>query len=297
MVRSRAVQERRFALLLLVPALVCTGLCIFVPIVRSVVMSFFDGRLDAASEGLRWTGAANYLAVLKGGTLLRSLAVTVLFAAVVTSAMFVLGLTLAMLLNLKLRGQRVLRSLALLPWVTPTVIAALLWSWIFQPQYGLANYLLMSAGLIARPIAWTSDINLALPSVMVAALWRDLPFMFLMLLAGLQSIPAEMYEAAKMDGAGPVVSFFRITLPFLRNVVRTTVLLAIINNFKQFPLFWTLTGGGPMDRTTTLAVLTYKEAFVNLDFGTAAAVSSVWLVLLVGVTLVYTRVFRASERE
>jgi multiple sugar transport system permease protein len=121
--------------------------------------------------------------------------------------------------------------------------------------------------------------------------------MFLMLLAGLQSIPAELYEAAVIDGAGPAVSFFRITLPSLKNVIRTTVLLAVINNFKQFPLFWTLTGGGPADKTTTLAVLTYKEAFVNLDFGTAAAVSTVWLALLVCVTLVYTRVFGASERE
>jgi multiple sugar transport system permease protein len=155
----------------------------------------------------------------------------------------------------------------------------------------------MKVGFIDRPIAWLSDMDWALPSVMLAALWRELPFMFLMMLAGLQAIPAEMYEAATIDGAGKVTAFFRITLPFLRNVIRTTVLLAVINNFKQFPLFWALTGGGPVDRTTTLSVLTYKEAFVNLDFGTAAAVSSLWLVLLVGVTLVYTRAFGAAERE
>ena len=297
MATSRAAQERAFALTLLLPAVLCTGACIFIPLVRSVLLSFFDGRLENLSAGARWTGLGNYAAVLKGGTILRSLSVTVVFSLSVTAAMLVVGFALAMLLNVKMRGQRALRSLALLPWVTPTVIAALLWSWIFQPQYGLANYLLMASGLIDRPIAWTSDMNLALPSVMLAALWRELPFMFLMLLAGLQSIPAEMYEAARIDGAGPVASFAHITVPFLRNVMRTTVLLAVINNFKQFPLFWTLTGGGPVDRTTTLAVLTYKEAFVNLDFGTAAAVSSIWLVLLVGVTLVYTRAFGAAERE
>lgn len=297
MTKSRAVQERNFGLWLLLPAVLLTGACIFIPIVRSVALSFFDGRLETMSQGQSWKGIENYQAIFKGGTILRSLTVTVVFAAAVTAAMFVVGLGLAMLLNTKIRGQRILRSLALLPWVTPTVISALLWSWIFQAQYGLANYLLLKFGILQRPIAWTSDIHWALPSVMIAAFWRDLPFMFLMMLAGLQSIPAEMYEAATIDGAGTVTSFFHITIPFLRNVIRTTVLLAIINNFKQFPLFWTMTGGGPVDRTTTLAVLTYKEAFVNLDFGTAAAVSSLWLVLLVGVTLAYTRIFGVSERE
>lgn len=297
MIRSRAVQERNFAYLLLLPAVLCLGACIFIPIVRSVLLSFFDGRLDSAGSGLSWTGLGNYRSVMKGGALGRSLAVTGAFAAAVTGAMFVVGLALSLLLNAKVPGKRALRSLALLPWVTPTVITALLWAWIFQPQYGLANYLLMKVGLFSRPIAWAADMNWALPVVMVAALWRELPFMFLMLLAGLQAIPADIYEAAKIDGAGPLVIFLRITLPSLRNVIRTTVLLAAINNFKQFPLFWTLTGGGPADKTTTLAVLTYKEAFVNLDFGTAAAVSSVWLALLVGLTLAYTRVFGAAERE
>ena len=297
MARSRALQERDFALLLLLPAVLCTGACIFIPIVRSVFISFFDGRLETMAAGPRWTGLENYRAVFKGGVVLRALTITVAFSSVVTAGMFIVGLALAILLNAKIRGQRALRSLALLPWVTPTVITALLWSWIFQAQYGLANYILMKVGFIDRPIAWLSDMNWALPSVMLAALWRELPFMFLMLLAGLQAIPAEMYEAATMDGAGKATSFFKITLPFLRNVIRTTVLLAVINNFKQFPLFWALTGGGPVDRTTTLSVLTYKEAFVSLDFGTAAAVSALWLVLLVGVTFAYTRAFGVAERE
>lgn len=297
MTRSRSARDRVFAVSLLVPALLCTGACIFIPILRSVSLSFFDGSLESLSQGRRWLGFENFAAVAKGGVLARSLGITALFGASVTALMFLFGMALALLLNMDIRGKRALRSLALLPWVTPTVISALLWSWIFQPQYGLANYLLMAVGAIAKPIAWTADMTWALPSVMAAALWRDLPFMFLMLLAGLQAIPKELYEAATIDGAGKVVSFFKITLPFLRNVIRTTVLLAVINNFKQFPLFWTMTGGGPVDRTTTLAVLTYKEAFVNLDFGTAAAVSTVWLALLVGLSLAYTRLFGAAERE
>jgi multiple sugar transport system permease protein len=275
----------------------CTGTGIFVPIVRSVGLSLFNVRLAAGGTTTSWAGLGNFAAVIRNGSLVRALRVTVIFAGSVVVGMFVVGLALALLLNVRIKGQRVLRSLALLPWVTPTIITALLWSWIFQPQYGLANYLLSSLGLISRPIAWTADLTWALPAVMIAALWRDLPFMFLMLLAGLQAIPTEMYEAARIDGAGPVVSFTRITLPFLRNVIKTTVLLAIINNFKQFPLFWTMTGGGPVDRTTTLAVLTYKEAFVDLSFGRAAAVSTAWLGLLVVFSLAYTRLFRGMERE
>ncbi len=132
---------------------------------------------------------------------------------------------------------------------------------------------------------------------MVAAVWKQLPFMFLMILAGLQGIPQELHEAARIDGAGPVQDFLAVTLPSLRNVLRTTILMTVIANFKQFPLFQIMTNGGPMNRTTNLAILSYRHAFGNLDFGSGAAVATVWLVVLVAFSLVYGRIFPGSERE
>jgi multiple sugar transport system permease protein len=132
---------------------------------------------------------------------------------------------------------------------------------------------------------------------MVATVWKNLPLMIIMLLAGLQSIPLEMYEAAKIDGARGHQIFFHITLPFLRNVIKTLVLMSIIMNFKQFPLFWIMTGGGPINATTSLAILSYKNAFVNLNFGKGAAVAAIWLLILMLTYFIFDKVFKVNEVE
>jgi len=296
-------RHKLFYLLLLIPAFAIVGTCILLPLVKSILMSFQEYRMVGPVETRgKWAGFANFFAAARGKELSNALYVTLNFVFFVVALEFFFALGTALSLNggisgLKQGKKNVLQTLILLPWVTPTVIYALLWAWMFQPQYGVWNYVLLQLGLIQAPLAWLVDAALALPSVIVTALWRDLPFMFLMLFAGLQTIPKEPYEAALIDGAGTLRRFFSITLPFLRNVIRTTLLMAIITNFKQFPLFWTLTQGGPMDRTTNLSVLTYKKAFINLDFGQAAAVATVWVLGLVFFALVYTRVFRSGERE
>lgn len=289
-------RDRRFALTLMTPATAIVTLAIFWPLVKSVWMGLTDYSLARGAAGRgRWNGFANYRAIAASGELQHALGVTLRFMSVTVTLLFALGLTLALILNHRRRGRKGLRTLALLPWVTPTLIAALLWSWMFQGQYGVVNYILLSLGVIDAPLSWLVNVDLALPSVIVAALWRQLPFMFVLLLAGLQSIPTEMYEVAHIEGAGAVPTFRYVTLPFLSNVIRTAILLSIIANFKQFPLFWTMTAGGPIDVTTTLAILSYRKAFVGLDFGAGAAVATMWLVVLLAFAAVYTRLFRARE--
>lgn len=288
-------REKVFSLVLLIPAVGIVGVAIFIPVVQSILMSFRSYTLTRNATVRPWNDFANYREIFGSGELAHAFGVTFTFMVMVVVILFVIGMILALAFNRGGRHERLMRSVILLPWVTPTIISALLWSWIFQPQYGILNYVLTTLHVIQEPLNWLSSAELALPSVAIAALWRQIPFMFLMLLAGLQGIPREMYEAAAIDGANPIQSFFHITLPFLRNVIRTTVLISIIANFKQFPLFWTMTGGGPIDRTTTLAILSYRKAFVNLDFGTGAAVATVWLVSLVIVSLVYNRVFRPAS--
>jgi multiple sugar transport system permease protein len=132
---------------------------------------------------------------------------------------------------------------------------------------------------------------------MAAAFWRQFPFIFVVVLAGLQGIPQDMYESAMIDGASFLRRFYSITLPLLRNVIRVVILMSVIMNFRQFPLVWTMTGGGPIGRTMTLAVLSYRRSFVNLNFGRGAAVATIWLVIVLLFSIVFTRLFRAREYE
>ena len=292
-------QDRVFGIVLMVPALAIVGVSIFAPLVKSLWMSFINYSIIRQNEAgaQQWNDLKNYAEIFASGELVQSLGITFTFMLWTVSILLVLGLSLALLLNSMKKGERVFRTLALLPWVTPTLITALLWNWMFQANYGVINYVAMALNIVEAPIPWLTSTEFALPAVITAAVWRELPFMFILLLAGLQSIPREMYEAAEMEGAGAFRSFRSITLPFLRNVIRVAVLLSIITNFKQFPLVWNMTAGGPLNATTSLAILSYKKAFVSLDFGQGAAVAAVWLVVLVVFTGVYTLVFKNREVE
>lgn len=286
-----------FGLALMAPATLFVGVLIFLPLAQSIGMSFTEYTLTRGRGTPQWNSFRNYLYLAESGMLWSALRVTAVFVIGVVTALVVLAVIVAVALNQELPGRRLLRSVALLPWVTPTVIGALLWMWILQPQYGVANFILQSLGVIDEPVTWLSNIDRALPSVMLAAFWRQFPFLFVVILAGLQGIPRDMYESAMLDGAGFLRRFFSITLPFLRNVIRVVILMAVIMNFRQFPLVWTMTGGGPIDRTTTLAILSYRQSFVNLNFGRGAAVAAVWLVVVLLFALVFTRLFREREND
>ncbi|MGL1890113.1 MAG: sugar ABC transporter permease [Spirochaetaceae bacterium] len=287
--------DRIFGTVLLLPSILIVGGFIFLPVLQSVYYSFFKYKLTRKKMPLIWNHFENYLELWESGKIQNAFVITFQFMLIVVLIVFLLGLIMSLFMNRGKAGERATRSLALLPWGTPTVIVALLWSWMFQAEYGVVNFILLKLHIIAQPMSFLVNPNTALGSVAVAAIWRQLPFMFIMLLAGLQGIPKEMYEAADIDGATFMQSFRHITLPFLRNVIRSSILVTIITNFKQFPLFWTMTGGGPMGTTETLAILTYKNAFVNLNFGVGAAVATSWMVALIIFSLLYNRIFKEVQ--
>ena len=294
--RTKTV-DSAFGVLLMVPAMLFVGVLIFLPVAESIWMSFTDYTLARGRGAPEWNSFDNYIHLVQSGALWNSLEVTAIFVIGVVAALVVVSIIVAVALNQKLPGRRLLRSVTLLPWVTPTVIGALLWMWILQPQYGVLNFILSTFGIINEPVSWLANVDWALPSVMAAAFWRQFPFMFVVVLAGLQGIPRDMYESAMIDGASFMRRFFSITLPLLRNVIRVVILMSVIMNFRQFPLVWTMTGGGPIDRTMTLAVLSYRQSFVNLNFGRGAAVATVWLLIVMLFSVVFTRLFRSREYE
>ncbi len=221
---------------------------------------------------------------------------TLVFVFGVVIAQFIFGMALALILNTNMKASRFIRSIMMIPWVVPTIISGLVWIWMFQPQYGFVKYLvgLVTGGRITD-FAILNNPSTAMFGVSCAALWKQIPLGTLLLLAGLANVPDDMLEAAKIDGANAVQRFFKITMPYMKSVIKVTVSMSIIENFKQFPLFWTMTGGGPNNSTTTMAILSYREAFVSNNFGSGAAVTTVWMLMMIVVVFIYNRIFKKDE--
>ena len=295
---KRHTADKMFSLMLLLPAIITTTMFILIPVVDSIYRSFFDYRVRNIISGEPgvWNNFANYTKLFSNGKLVPSMINTLVFVFGVVVAQFVLGMTLALVLNSNIKASRFIRSIMMVPWVVPTIISGLVWLWMFQPQYGLVKYIVgVLTGGKVTDFAILNNPATAMLGVSIAALWKQIPLATLLLLAGLANVPEDMLEAAKIDGANSVQRFFRITMPYMKSVIKVTVSMSIIENFKQFPLFWTMTGGGPNNSTTTMAILSYREAFVSNNFGSGAAVTTVWMLMMVVVVFFYNRIFKESD--
>ena len=290
--------DKIFAIALMIPAIITTVSFILVPVVDSIYRSFFDYKVRNIISGQPgvWNNFANYTKLFSNGKLIPSMTNTLAFVFGVVIAQFVLGMALALILNSNVKFSRFIRSIMMVPWVVPTLISGLVWLWMFQPQYGLVKYFvgILTKGRITD-FAILNNPATAMFGVSVAALWKQIPLATLLLLAGLANVPEDMQEAAKIDGANGVQRFFRIVLPYMKSVIKVTVSMSIIENFKQVPLFWTMTGGGPNNSTTTMAILSYREAFVSNNFGSGAAVTTVWMLMMIIVVYIYNRIFKSED--
>lgn len=277
-----------FALLLIAPAFVVLALVVFVPILQSIRYSFTDYTL-ATRLNPTWNNFENYRKLFASGEIFVYFKNTFVYVFVVVAGQFVVAMGIALLLNARIKGRDMFRGLFLLAWTIPSVVVAFLWIWMLHPQFGVLNFIFFKVGLVPRNMQWTQNPDLAMLSVVFAAGWRQAPMMIVMFLAGLQSVPATLMEAARIDGASNAQAFWHVVLPILRPVIGATLLIAIINNFQMFTIIFNMTHGGPLDRTTTLSVATYTEAFQRFNMGSGAAIGVLWLVVLVALTLFYRR--------
>ena len=296
---SRSRGDKIFALGLLMPGIITTILFIIIPLVDSIYRSFFDYKVSNIISGRPgvWNQFGNYIKLFSNGKLPTAILNTLVFVTGVVLAQFVLGLALALILNTNMKASRFIRSIMMIPWVVPTVISGLVWMWLYQPQYGLVKFMagLLTGGAVTD-FAVLNNPATAMLGVSTAALWKQIPLATLLLLAGLSNVPDDMIEAAKIDGANAWQRLVKIVLPSMKSVIKVTVAMSIIENFKQFPLFWTMTGGGPNNSTTTMAILSYREAFVSNNFGSGAAVTTIWMLMMIGVIFIYNRIFK-SDRD
>lgn len=277
---------------LLVPALAMLMVTIIIPVFVVIGMSFFRYNMMDINN-IVWNNFANYKSIFATSEFADTFLRTIKYVLGTVSIQFVIGLALALMLNTRwLRFKKVFRTFLFLPWTIPSLVVALVWMFIFQPQYGVANYAL---GLGDYSILGST--NTAMLGVIIAAVWKQMPLMMIMLLSGLQTVPENLLEAAAIDGATGIQRFWTITIPCVMPVIKTVTLTSIVSNFQMFVLFFNMTGGGPVDATTTLPMYTYEVAFSGFDLGKGAAIGVLWLLFLVVFSTVYNRLLSAKEVE
>jgi multiple sugar transport system permease protein len=276
----------------MLPALALFAAIILYPLLNSMLMGFLDKSLVFPGE--EFVGLRNLQRVLRRdfGELLYT---TLLFTVNATIAPFVIGFIVALFLNTNIRGRGILRGMFLLPWLIPSVVVSFLWMWIFNSNYGVLNGILRTTGLITENINFLGSSGAgAMGAVVIAKTWNTFPWIAVMILAGLQTIPKELYEAASIDGASRWNSFWNVTVPQLRGVITTVLLLSFIWNFQHFETLYVMTTGGPAGATTTFSVAVYLEAFKAYDLGKAGAIGILWMALLSLIVVAYLR-FGVSE--
>jgi multiple sugar transport system permease protein len=270
--------DRRFAFVLLLPALVATGLLILYPMYLVVMLSLREGKsmnfLDSSGLPL---GLSHYRDVLSDPATWASAVTTLVYTAGSMGPAFFGGFAFALLLNESFPGRRWLRSLALLPWAVPGVLVSVLFLWLLDASYGIVNAALRDLGLISRDVAWFTDERTAMAAVIAPTIWKSMPFFTLTILAALQAVPEELYEAARMDGANRLQRLRFVTWPAVRGAAVLALVLNTLWAFREFDIIFATTGGGPYRATETLGIRAYQEAFSYFEIGRACVLGMVML--------------------
>lgn len=274
--------------LFLLPSLIPILVLSVYPLVRGIYLGFTDAQAGL-NVGTSFTGLDNYARMLNDTLFLSSFRIGLIWAFSVTIIQFVLAMGLALLLNENLRGRWLTRTLAVVPWAMPPVVVGIMWSLVYRPDAGMLNEILYRVGIDNGGINWLGQFSTALPAVIVVGIWAGLPVTTVVLLAALQGVPTETYEAAAVDGANSWGRFRHITLPQLRGVTIAITTLNFIWNFNSFDLVYVLTRGGPGGRTLLPMLFAYEEAFRYGNFGYAAALGNVMVVVVLAFLAVHLR--------
>ena len=296
---QKTIRRRRnsgiWPYLLLAPALIIMLSVVIVPIFNAVGMSFQNYNLTRPNK-MGWIGLGNYEKLLTKDPLFwSSMGRTLIWVLFGVGGQFLFGFMLALILNKDFRGRGVTRAVSLIPWVTPGVLIALMWSWMYDGNYGVINDVLMKLGIIQDKIAYLAKPASAMPSVIITIIWQGIPFFALMILAGLQGIPYDLYEAASIDGATGWKKLIYVTVPSLKNTIFVTTMLRIIWVANSVDVIFNMTGGGPAYATQTLSIYVYNKAN-TLDMGYASALAIMLMLVLLLAAIPYLRnTFREQE--
>src|SRR3954468_1826461 len=296
---QRSAQERadaRLGLLLAAPAIATILLIAVIPLAGTIWDSMFRLSLRFENAPRPFVGLENYQSILSDDAWYNALSVTGLVAGVSVAVELVLGMIIALLVNRSFRGRGIVRASVLVPWALTTVVSAKMWAWIYDGRYGVANDLLMRLHLIDAPIIFLVKPEVTIWAMIIAEIWKTTPFMALLLLAGLQLIPGELYEAAALDGASPWQVFWRVTLPIMRPTILVALLFRTIDGVRIFDLPRVLTNGGPGKSTETVVLYTYNTFFTSLNFGYGSTLAVITFLIVVLLSFVYIKVLGAPTQ-
>ena len=282
--------------LYLAPAVLFVAATTIYPLYYNVSLSLYDATMQNFVAGrLSYIGAANYATVLADGSLWVGLRTSLIYTLGTIVLMLIIGMALALLLQRPYPGRNLIRAMLFLPYVLPSVVGANVWRWLLDGSYGLFNELLLRIGIIRAPVFWLGNPDTALLAVIIATAWTMAPFAMLLLVAGLQGIPAGLHSASALDGAVGIRRFFAVTLPLLRPVTLVVALLGFIYTFRTFDTIFIMTRGGPGDATTVLPIMAYQQAFVSFDLGSGAAINTLMLIIPTVLALLYFRATRSED--
>ncbi|MEK7206122.1 MAG: sugar ABC transporter permease [candidate division NC10 bacterium] len=290
------LSRHRTPYLLLLPSVAYLVSFTIYPILNVFYLSLTDLHL-VKSLVPHFIGLKNYVELLRDDPDFRGIFLnTLIWTFGSTALQFCLGLATGLILNARLPARGFWRGIMLVPWVTPIVVVGIIWRWIYDGSYGLLNYYLQAAGLISRYVVWLGEDATVWPALLLASLWKGYPYMCLMLLAGLQTIPQEIYEAADVDGASGFRRLWYITLPMLKPVAGIVTLVALVLTWNNFQMIWVLTEGGPAYATSVLATYVFTKGFVFFQLGSGSAVAGISTLVVLVLCVLYARMLRLEER-
>jgi ABC-type sugar transport system permease subunit len=292
--RTLLGRDRRFGYLIIAPLIIVLLVITAYPLGYNIWNSFHHVDYLLPPLGA-WAGVSNYAKLFSDDQFVPALLHTLAFTVVSVIVETVIGLGLALALNKKFRGRGIVRAAIFIPWAVPTVVSAELWRTMFDPQQGFVNYLLTELHLPLATTTWLDSTWTAWGAILIADAWRNTPFMAIVLLAGLQVIPSDIYEAARIDGASAWQQFWRLTLPLLKPALMVALIFRTLQSFFIFDVVYIMTGGGPGTSTNVLAYLNYKAFFALFDYGYGGAVSVALVVVALIIASAYRWVFRTDE--
>jgi len=288
-------RQTRIGWLLLLPALAVVGFVALYPLGKTVYQSFTNQEFLAGLEPTKWVGLENYRTLWHDSIFHHAIWVTIKFTLITVSFEFVLGLIIALVVNSHFRGRGLMRAVMLVPWAIPTVVAAKIWQWMLDDVFGVVNDLLLKLHIISHPHAWISDPATSLASVSAVDIWKTTPFVALLLLAGLQVIPSDLYEAASVDGASSLQQFWRITLPLLKPAIFVTLIFRTLDALRVFDVFFVFFGNRP--DTQTMAIYAQSTIVGDGHVGYGAAISVAIFLIISLFVVIYVTFMRVSGEE
>lgn len=303
--RSELKSQRiRSAWMFLAPMLLILAVAAGWPLLRTIWFGFTDAKIDTIDEAsfvgirnyLEWVdygdGTGEYFGLLAEAGWWRAVWNTVWFTLVSVGLETFFGLVIALVLNAEFRGRSLVRAAVLIPWAIPTIVSAKMWAWMMHDQFGILNDMLMAIGVIAAPIAWTASPDTAMWAVVIVDVWKTTPFMALLILAGLQMVPGDIYEAAKIDGVNPVKVFFKLTLPLIRPALMVAVIFRALDSLRVFDLIYVLTPANDQTRTMSVFAQENLVQFNNFAYGSAA--STLLFLIIAMITILYLKLGRVD---